>query len=89
MWQVDVRSVALCVRDCLPVLLNASIDTTAQADSDPTSSQLSCGWENVTFIHSLLHKSSSLAARNAFSSSAGMRGQSLSRSEADPRLYSP
>ena len=34
MWQVDMRSVVLCVRDCLSVLLDALIATTADADSE-------------------------------------------------------
>ena len=48
MGQVDMRSVVLCVRDCLSVLLDASIDTAAQADRDPTSSQPWSGWDGVT-----------------------------------------
>ena len=37
MWQVDMRSVDLCVRDRLPVLLGALVAATADADGDPTS----------------------------------------------------
>ena len=39
MWQVDMRSIVLCVRDCLSVLLDALVATTADADSDPMSKQ--------------------------------------------------
>ena len=34
MWQVDMRSLVLCVRDCLSVMLDASIVATADADSE-------------------------------------------------------
>ena len=34
------------------MLLDASIATTASADSDPTSHQPRCGWDDVIFIHS-------------------------------------
>ena len=33
MWQVDKRSVALCLRDCLSVLLDAFFARTAGPDS--------------------------------------------------------
>ena len=51
MWQVDMRSVVLCVRDCALSVLHAAA-VTADADSDPTSVQPSCGWNDVIFIHS-------------------------------------
>ena len=52
MWPADMRSIVLCVRECLSVLLDASIATTA--DSDPTSNQPLCGWDDVIFFHSFI-----------------------------------
>ena len=39
MWQMDMRSVVLCVRGCLSVLLDAPVAGTADDDSDLTPSQ--------------------------------------------------
>ena len=50
-WQVDMRSVVLCVKDCLFVLLVASIDTATDADIDSMSEQPYCGWKVVNFVH--------------------------------------
>ena len=36
MWQVDIRPGVLCVRDCLSVLLNASIAAAAADAEDGT-----------------------------------------------------
>ena len=40
MWQVDMRSVVLCVRDCMSVLLDAPVAGAADDDSDDRSTQL-------------------------------------------------
>ena len=42
-WQVHMHYVVLCVRDCLSVLLDASIDNPADADIDAMSDQPWCG----------------------------------------------
>ena len=40
MWQVDMRSVVLCIRDCLSVLLDVPVAGAADDDSDDSSTQL-------------------------------------------------
>ena len=52
MWQAGMRSVVFCVRECLSVLLDASIATTA--DSDPASNQPCFCWDDVIFIHAFI-----------------------------------
>ena len=44
-----LRSGVLCVRGCFFVLLDASIATSAHADSDTTPDQPRCGWDNCDF----------------------------------------
>ena len=52
MWQVDMRFVVLCVRDCLFVLLDATFATAADTDSDLHLISLDVAGMMIPFIHS-------------------------------------